>query len=62
MTNRWLGKAKQEGFYLIMHEHLYVFRKRQEGEDVSRLKMSTSEVYGMRGLSEEEIKIVNNEQ
>jgi len=45
MTNRWLWKAKQEGFYLIMHEHLYVFRKRQEAEDVSRLKMSTAEVY-----------------
>ena len=39
-TNRWVWKAKQDKFYLIMHEHLFVFRKAGEGEDVSRLKWS----------------------
>ncbi len=39
-TNRWVWKAKRDKFYLIMHEHLFVFRKAEEGEDVSRLKYS----------------------
>ncbi len=39
-TERWQAKAKREKFYLIMHEHLFVFRKAGEGEDVSRLKYS----------------------
>jgi len=39
-TERWRGKAKKGGFYLIMHEHLFVFRKPQDGEDLSRLRWS----------------------
>ena len=39
-TERWRPKAKQGGFYLIMHEHLFVFRKPREGEDLSRLRYS----------------------
>jgi DNA modification methylase len=39
-TSRWVGKAKKAGFYLIMHEHLFVFRKASEGEDLQRFKES----------------------
>ncbi len=39
-TERWRGKAQRDKFYLIMHEHLFVFRKAGVGEDVSRLKYS----------------------
>jgi DNA modification methylase len=40
-TNCWRDKAKQQGFYLIMHEHLFVFRKPNPAEDLSRIKFST---------------------
>jgi len=39
-TSRWVGKAKKAGFYLIMHEHLFVFRKPDKDEDLSRVKES----------------------
>jgi len=39
-TERWRGKAQHDKFYLIMHEHLFVFRKPKEGEDLSRIKYS----------------------
>jgi len=39
-TERWRPKAKQGGFYLIMHEHLFVFRKPKAGEDLSRIRYS----------------------
>jgi DNA modification methylase len=39
-TSRWVGKAKKAGFYLIMHEHLFIFRKPQRGEDLNRVKES----------------------
>jgi DNA modification methylase len=39
-TERWKWKAKRDKFYLIMHEHLFVFRKPNPGEDLSRLKFS----------------------
>lgn len=38
---RWSGSAKKYKFYLIMHEHLYVFRKPSEGEELSRIRYST---------------------
>ena len=38
---RWSASAKQFKFYLIMHEHLYIFRKPVEGEDLSRIQYST---------------------
>ena len=41
-TERWRPKAKEGGFYLIMHEHLFVFRKPKVGEDLSRIKYSTT--------------------
>jgi len=40
-TKRWEWKAKRDKFYLIMHEHLFVFRKPHEDEDLSRIKYST---------------------
>ncbi len=41
-TERWRAKAQRDGFYLIMHEHLFVFRKPYKGEDLSRLRYSTA--------------------
>jgi DNA modification methylase len=41
-TERWRWKAKRDKFYLIMHEHLFVFRKPQRDENVSRLRYSRS--------------------
>ena len=38
---RWTASAKHFKFYLIMHEHLFVFRKPVEGEDLSRIRYST---------------------
>jgi hypothetical protein len=38
---RWSASAKHYKFYLIMHEHLFVFRKPVENEDVSRIRYST---------------------
>jgi len=39
-TKRWEWKAKRDKFYLIMHEHLFVFRKAKPDEDVSRIRFS----------------------
>ena len=39
-TGRWRTKARQGKFYLIMHEHLFVFRKPKKGEDLGRLRYS----------------------
>lgn len=41
-TERWRAKAKKDRFYLIMHEHLFVFRKPTPNEDLSRLKYSSA--------------------
>lgn len=38
---RWTASAKNLKFYLIMHEHLFIFRKPIEGEDLSRIRYST---------------------
>jgi DNA modification methylase len=40
MTERWRPKAKRDKFYLIMHEHLFVFRKPNVDEDTGRLRWS----------------------
>ncbi len=37
---RWKAQAKHFQFYLIMHEHLFVFRKPKPGEDLSRIRYS----------------------
>jgi DNA modification methylase len=39
-TERWRIKAKQDKFYLIMHEHIFVFRKPKPAENLSRIKYS----------------------
>jgi hypothetical protein len=39
-TERWRPKARSGKFYLIMHEHLFVFRKPKVAEDLSRLRYS----------------------
>jgi len=38
---RWSASAKHYKFYLIMHEHLFIFRKPVPGEDLSRIQYST---------------------
>lgn len=40
-TKRWQPKAKRDKFYLIMHEHLFVFRKPTPNEDFSRIRYSS---------------------
>jgi DNA modification methylase len=40
-TGRWKAKAAKDKFYLIMHEHLFVFRKPTLGEDLTKIKYST---------------------
>jgi DNA modification methylase len=39
---RWARSAANFGFYLIMHEHLFVFRKPAPNERLSRIRYSTS--------------------
>jgi len=39
-TKRWESKAMRDKFYLIMHEHLFVFRKPRAGEDLGRVRYS----------------------
>ncbi|GIK38825.1 MAG: hypothetical protein BroJett011_26580 [Chloroflexota bacterium] len=36
----WTGEASRYKFYLIMREHLFVFRKPQPGEDLGRIRYS----------------------
>jgi len=40
-TPRWSSEAKNYDFYLIMHEHLFVFRKPKGIEEISVYKEST---------------------
>lgn len=39
-AQRWTAPARVHRFYLIMHEHLYVFRKPRADEDFSRIRHS----------------------
>ncbi|MDK2805853.1 MAG: hypothetical protein PWQ94_1017 [Thermoanaerobacterium sp.] len=39
-TPYWESQVEKYNFYLIMHEHLFVFRKPEDGEDLSRVKYS----------------------
>jgi len=41
-TERWRPKAKRDKFYLIMHEHLFVFRKPVGLEDLGPVRYSTA--------------------
>ncbi len=38
---RWRGSSKKFGFYLIMHEHLFVFRKPRYDEKLTPVRYST---------------------
>ncbi len=40
-TSRWVTQSRKNKFYLIMHEHLYIFRKPSPNEDLSPIKYST---------------------
>ena len=40
-AQRWTLNAKHYKFYLIMHEHLFIFRKPKPDEDLSRIRYST---------------------
>jgi DNA modification methylase len=40
-TGRWVQKAQENKFYLIMHEHLFVFRKAKKDEDLRKMKYSS---------------------
>ncbi len=39
-TGRWVQKAQKDKFYLIMHEHLFVFRKAKKDEDLGKMRYS----------------------
>lgn len=39
-SKRWEGNARKYGFHLIMHEHLFVFRKPKRNEILSKYKWS----------------------
>jgi DNA modification methylase len=41
-TEHWRAKAKRDKFYLIMHEHLFVFRKPKPLENLSRIRYSAA--------------------
>ena len=41
-TKHWESKAKRDKFYLIMHEHLFVFRKPKPLENLSLIRYSTA--------------------
>ncbi|HEY0069981.1 MAG TPA: DNA methyltransferase [Chloroflexia bacterium] len=45
---RWLKSASRFSFYLIMHEHLFLFRKPAEDEDLSRIKFSSIRGWALR--------------
>jgi len=40
-TGQWVQKAQENKFYLIMHEHLFVFRKAKKDEDLGKIKYSS---------------------
>ncbi|MFH1440520.1 MAG: DNA methyltransferase [Candidatus Omnitrophota bacterium] len=40
-TPRWSAAVKKYDFYLIMHEHLFIFRKPAEREDISSYRESS---------------------
>ncbi len=42
-TPRWSSPAKKYKFYLIMHEHLFILRKPNENENISRIRYSSWE-------------------
>jgi DNA modification methylase len=45
---RWSKSANHYGFYLIMHEHLFIFRKPHKHEDLSKVKYSSASGWALR--------------
>ncbi|MEO8513760.1 MAG: DNA methyltransferase [Ignavibacteria bacterium] len=39
-SRKWSNSAQKYGFFLIMHEHLFIFRKPKKGEVLSKFKWS----------------------
>lgn len=39
-TPYWESQVEKYNFYMIMHEHLFIFRKPKKGEDLSRVRYS----------------------
>jgi len=39
-SRKWANSAQKYGFYLIMHEHLFIFRKPKNGESLTKFKWS----------------------
>jgi hypothetical protein len=37
---RWVKKSMESNFLMIMHEHLFVFRKPREGEKIKKFEES----------------------
>lgn len=47
-SKKWISSAAKYNFYLIMHEHLFVFRKPKKDENKSRVKYSSfNELFNM---------------
>lgn len=42
-SKRWASQASKYNFYLIMHEHLFVFRKPKPNENLSKIKWSLTQ-------------------
>lgn len=42
LSKKWIKQATEYGFYLIMHEHLFVLRKPTKNEDLSRFRWSAT--------------------
>ncbi len=43
-TPQWKNRIEQYNFLMIMHEHLFVFRKPKKDEDLSRIKYSMRKI------------------
>mgnify|MGYP001037776179 CR=1 FL=1 len=46
-TDYWKMKVSEHNFYLIMHEHLFVFRKPEKSENISKIKYSTGSIVSL---------------
>ncbi|AMW33268.1 methyltransferase domain-containing protein [Fervidobacterium islandicum] len=46
-TPFWEKKVQEHNFYLIMHEHLFVFRKPAQDENLSRIKYSSGRFFDL---------------
>jgi hypothetical protein len=54
-SKRWVARAREYKFYLIMHEHLFVFRKPAPDEDLSRIRWSIIPKNGQAVISQPQV-------